>query len=229
MVQMKVATRLLDGRRVGRFTDLITLDNDATIQEALDYGYVVGKKESVKAAVSAVLKAMIDGIARDGNGRKIDGYLSINAFPKRKLADVTDEYTKAIAKVVARARMLKEFKVDTDKWSFVVEGSIGTIEITVITTGEKIGEVVLGEDVHVNGKELKMVEGDTAAWEVPEISRHGNISADKLTSDATRITIDKTALSQLAGDPESDGKVIVFTFTIGGKKAIKSAVLRYVG
>ena len=42
---MTVVTNLLNGRRVGRFANRKTLGNDETIQEAIDGGYVVGKKD----------------------------------------------------------------------------------------------------------------------------------------------------------------------------------------
>ena len=60
MVTMKVAVGTLNGRHIGRFTDLETLGSDATLQEALDYGYVTGKKSSLAAVAEGVLKAMID-------------------------------------------------------------------------------------------------------------------------------------------------------------------------
>ena len=40
---MTVVTNLLNGRRVGRFANRKTLNNDETIQEAIDGGYVVGE------------------------------------------------------------------------------------------------------------------------------------------------------------------------------------------
>lgn len=220
-----IATHVLNGRRVGRIANLKTLDDDATIKEAVVNGYVVGKPEVIRAQTCGVLKAMLAGLQRDGDGRKIDGYLSIHAFPKGKLADVTDEIVPGSLKVNARARMLKEFKFDPSDWSFVVEGSTGTLTVYVISTGEKAGEIVLGEDVMINGTELAMGEGDTMSWEVPELSRHGNVNASDITSDGTRITIDGDALAQLAGDPAADGKQIVFTLKIGGKKAVKTAIM----
>ena len=137
-------------------------------QEALDYGYVTGKKSSLAAVAEGVLKAMIDGIRKDGNGRKIDDFVSINAFARGSLKDICDELAKANVRVSVRARMLKEFKVDTTQWSFIVEGSTGTFAIEVITTGEKLGQIVLGENVKLNGRELTMGEGDTVSWSVPE-------------------------------------------------------------
>ena len=126
MVTMKVTVGTLNGRNIGRFTDLETLDSDATLQEALDYGYVTGKRPSLAAAAEGVLKAMIDGVKKDGNGRKIDDFVSINAFARGSLKDICDELDRKNVKVSVRARMLKEFKVDTTQWSFVIEGSTGT-------------------------------------------------------------------------------------------------------
>ena len=74
-----------------------------------------------------------------------------------------------------------------------------------------------------------MGEGDTVGWEIPEDGRHGNVSPTKITSDATRITLAADAFSGIVPGPELDGKTVVLTFTIGNRKAVKSAVLRYVG
>ena len=228
MVTMKVSTMSLNGRTVGRFSDLVTLGSDATLQEALDYGYVTGKKSSLAAVAEGVLKAMIDGIKKDGNGRKIDDFVSINAFARGSLKDICDELVKQNVKVSVRARMLKEFKVDTTQWSFIVEGSTGTFQIEVITTGEKLGQIVLGENVKLNGKELTLGEGDSVSWAVPETGLSGTVNAAFITSDATRITIARDGLQELF-EAENDGKLVVFTVKIGNKKSVKSAVMEYVG
>ena len=228
MVTMKVSTMTLNGRTVGRFNDLVTLGSDATLQEALDYNYVTGKKSSLAAVAEGVCKAMIDGIRKDGNGRKIDDFVSINAFARGSLKDICDELAKGGVKVSARARMLKEFKVDTAQWSFIIEGSTGTFAIEVITTGEKLGEIVLGENVKLNGKELTMGEGDSVSWSVPETGESGTVAAQFITSDATRITIARDGLQELF-DAANDGKTIVFTVRIGNKKSVKSATMKYVG
>lgn len=228
MVTMKVAVGTLNGRHIGRFTDLETLGSDATLQEALDYGYVTGKKSSLAAVAEGVLKAMIDGVKKDGNGRKIDDFVSINAFARGSLKDICDELVKQNVKVSVRARMLKEFKVDTTQWSFIFEGSSGTFAIEVVTTGERLGEIVLGENVKLNGKELAMGEGDTVSWTVPETGLSGTVGSSFITSDATRITIARDGLQELF-DAENDGKTVVFTVKIGNRKSVKSATMKYVG
>ena len=226
MVTMKVMTGMLNGHRVGRFTDLVTLGSEETLREALEYGYVTGKASSLAAVAEGVLKAMVDGIRKDGNGRKIDEFVSVNAFARGSLKDVCDELEREGVRVSVRARMLKEFKVDTAAWSFIVEGSTGTFTIEVVTTGEKIGEIVLGEDVKLNGKELAMGAGDVVEWSVPETGSAGTVDAQYVTSDATRITIAREGLAGLV-DAANDGKAVVFTVRIGGRKAVKSATMRY--
>ena len=111
MNQMKVATHVLNGRRVGYFVDLVTLGSAETLKEALDYGYVTGKESSLTAVAEGVCKAMIDGIRKDGNGRKIDDFISINAFAKGSLKDICDELTRANARVSVRARRLFYFRI----------------------------------------------------------------------------------------------------------------------
>ena len=87
MVTMKVMTGMLNGHRVGRFTDLVTLGSEETLREALEYGYVTGKASSLAAVAEGVLKAMVDGIRKDGNGRKIDEFrISADSDWVRKLA-----------------------------------------------------------------------------------------------------------------------------------------------
>ena len=49
------------------------------------------------------------------------------------------------------------------------------------------------------------------------------------SGDATRIILAADAFSGIVPGPELDGKTMVLTFTIGNRKAVKSAVLRYVG
>lgn len=53
--QVKIDTHDLNGVRVGQIVDNPGLDSDATVQEAIDYGYVVGKKEAIKAQADGVL------------------------------------------------------------------------------------------------------------------------------------------------------------------------------
>ena len=98
----------------------------------------------------------------------------------------------------------------------------------MITTGERLGEIVLGENVKLNGKELTMGEGDSVSWSVPETGESGTVGASFITSDATRITIARDGLQELF-DAANDGKTIVFTVRIGNKKSVKSATMKYVG
>ena len=174
------------------------------------------------------MKAALDGVKRDGDGRKIDGYLSINAWPKGRIADVTDEVAKSDIKVALRARMLKEFKVNPSNFTIVVEGSTGTFAIQSITTGETLGVIHLGEDVLMNGNDLAMGEGDGVSWTVPVTGASGTVAPEFVTSDIGRITIARDGLRELF-DAANDGKAVAFTVRIGGRKAVKSAEMKYVG
>ena len=227
MVKLVINTHDLNGHTVGQIMNQETLDGKATLQEAIDQGYVTGKPQVLLSIVEGVLKAMNDGVQKDGNGRKIDGYLSINAFLANRLEHICDEINRKNAKVNVRARMLKEFKIDTSGWSIVIEGSMGTFQLEVITTGEKVGEVRTGEDVLLNGKNLTLGEDDVVSFAVPEMGVERTVSAANLTSNATRITVARDGWQELF-DEDYDGKTVVFTVKIGNKIARKSAVIRYV-
>ena len=72
MAKIRIQAFDLNGRKVGRIVGQKTLDSNATLEEAIRNGYVVGQLSSVKGNVDGVMRCMIDGIQRDGNGRKID-------------------------------------------------------------------------------------------------------------------------------------------------------------
>lgn len=227
--KFKIATTVLGDRRVGQIVDNPGLNADETIKEAIDFGYVVGKPDAIKTLVNGVLKAMKRGVETDGNGRKIDEVFSLQPYATGSLADVTDPITKDRIGAVLRARMLKEMKLDTSAFSFIIEGSTGTLRITVITTGEEEGVIVLGEETQLNGFEIEMHEGDKISYRVPETGVEGEIGADAITSSKSRITLGASALSELAADPANNGRDIVFTVKIGNKKVVKSATMRING
>lgn len=227
--KLKIATTVLGDRRVGMIVENPGFDSDATIQEAIDNGYVVGKKEVIKAQVEGVLKAMYKGVEADGNGRKIDEIISLQPYAIGSLEDPTDDVTKA--KIGARlvARMLKEMKLDASRFSFIIEGATGTLRITVITTGEEEGVIIIGEAVEFNGFELEMGEGDKITYAIPESGVTGEVDRSLVTASKSRITLAPGALAELAADGANNGRDIVFTVKIGNKKVVKSAVMRING
>lgn len=227
MVKLVINAHDLNGHTVGSIKNLETLDGVATLKEAVEQGYVTGKPQVLLSIVQGVLKAMVDGVQKDGNGRKIDGYLSINAFLANHLEHICDEINSKNAKVKVHARMLKEFKIDTTDWSIVIEGSTGTFQLEVITTGEKLGVVYTGEDVLLNGKNLTLGEGDVVSFSVPEMGVERTVGASYLTSNASRITVARDGWQELF-DEDYDGKTVVFTVKIGNKVARKTAVIHYV-
>jgi len=224
-----IATHMLGDKRVGQIVNAKTLNNDETIQEAIDYAYVVGKKEAIGQTVKGVLKAMSDGVSRDGNGRKINELISLQPFMKGRLEDVTDNVDKSKLNVRLVARALKELAPDTRDWSFTVEGSASsTVTVSSITTGEVIGEIVVGENIALNGFGLELGASDTVKWAVTGTAKSGTVAAAKLAGTWTRLTITGDALAELAA-AEYNGKIIVFTLTVGGKTVVKSATLRVNG
>lgn len=223
---IKITTHVLGDNRVGQIVENPGLDSDATVQEAIDYGYVVGKKEIIKAQAEGVLKAMFEGVEKDGNGRKIDEVISLQPYAIGSLADPTDDITKEAIGARLVAHMLKQMKLDSSAFSFIIEGATGALRITVITTGENEGVIVLGEAVNFNGMELLMREGDSISYRIPESGVTGEIPFASITSEATRITLAAEALAALAADPANNGRDIVFTVKIGNKKIVKSAKLQ---
>lgn len=220
---IKITTHVLGDTRVGQIVENPGLDSDATVQEAIDYGYVVGKKEIIKAQAEGVLKAMFEGVEKDGNGRKIDEVISLQPYATGSLADPTDDITKASIGARLVAHMLKQMALDSSGFSFIIEGATGTLRITVITTGQDEGVIVLGEAVKFNGMELLMGEGDSIAYRIPESGVTGEIARELITSEPTRITLAADALAALAADSANNGRDIVFTVKIGNKKIVKAA------
>jgi len=225
---MTVVTTLLNGRRVGRFAPRKTLSNDETIQEAIDGGYVTGKKESIGQNAKGVLRGMVVGIQKDGNGRKINEFISLQPVVKGTLPDITDTIVRDVLRVRVAARTLKELQPDTSSWSFAVEGNTSdTLNITSISTGEELNVVTIGKAIDFNGFGLAMGESDTLKWAVPGTEKAGTVAPAKYTSAWTRITTTADVLSELAS-ATYDGLTIAFTVKIGGQTVTKTATLRYV-
>ena len=224
--KLKIATTLLGDRRVGMIVENSGFDSDATIQEAIDLGYVVGKKEVIKAQAEGVLKAMFKGVEADGNGRKIDEIISLQPYAVGSLEDPTDNVSKEKIGAILRARMLKNMKLDSGKFTFIIEGATGTLRMTSITTGDEEGVILLGADVQFNGFDLVMGPDDKMTYRVPESGVTGEIPAEALSSEKTRITAKGYAFNDLASDPANNGRDIVFTVKIGNKKVVKSAVMK---
>ena len=215
-------THTLGDQLVGQFAEEDGLDTDATLNEALEYGFVTSmQKEALLAQIQGVFKAMIRGVETDGNGRKIDGFVSINPFARGRLADICDEYSRSVAHVVAICRMLKAFEIDTSGWQFVIEGSTGNLVVNVVTTGEEVGVVRSGEDIMINGLHLS---GASVGFELPD-GHHYGIAPEYVTSDESRVTIDKDGLADLAAHA-ADGDIVKFKVVVGNSIGYKSAIYK---
>jgi len=222
---MTVVTTLLNGRRVGRFASRKTLSNDETIQEAIDGGYVTGKKESIGQNARGVLRGMVLGIQKDGNGRKINEFISLQPSVKGKLDDITDSIAKDALRVRVVAHVLKELKPDTSAWSIGVEGaSSDTLNITSISTGEEVNSVTLGQAVDING--FGLANPTEVKWSVIGTTKSGTVAAAKMTSSWTRITLAADVLDEIKS-AAYDGMTIAFTVKVGGQMVTKTATLKF--
>ena len=54
---IRIVTHNLNGRTVGQIVEMTGLDGAATLQEAIDMGFVQGKKELLMGQFSGVMKA----------------------------------------------------------------------------------------------------------------------------------------------------------------------------
>ena len=221
---VKVTTSSLGGNVVAHVDNPKTLSNNETIDEAISLGYVKGDRTQIGYNAKGVLKAMIKGISKDGNGRKIDEMFSVQPYTQGRLDDVTDDITKEKVTVVARARALKELKLDDSDWTVTVEGTTGNLRISSITTGESSGVITVGEAIAINGFGLALSEGDSVKWSVTGTDKSGTVASEHLSGDMTRLNIAAAALAELAS-AEYNGKTIVWTLKIGGNLGVKSAVL----
>ena len=223
--KISLETHLLNGKRVSNVIDRKSLTNDETIQEALDHGFVVGKPENLSAIARGVLKCMINGVERDGDGRKIDEYFSLQPVATGKLDDITDDIDKSKIGVKARARALKQLKIDTSEWTISTEGTTGDITISSITTGEEDGKIVVNanEATHINGN-FNTTDELVVKYYIPDTSKSSpvTIATEKITRDATRITIAAEVLAELEAE-EFEGKSIFFQVHLGNAVGIKSA------
>jgi len=215
------------GGNVGQIVGMKTLGTDECIAEAVKDAYVLGKPNYIRAHVEGILKSMIDHIGRDANGRKIDGYFSFIPYLKGRIEKITEGVDPARNYVKVVARALKEMKIDTSGWTFVIEGTEGNLRIFNISTGESANVVTVGKTIIVTGNNVTLSEDDTIDWSVPGTAKAGTFAVSTMTSDATTITINDTLAS--LNDPAYDGMAILFSFEINGRRATKSAILHVAG
>ena len=221
-INLSVTT--LGDKIVPIMNDRRTLNENEVVNEAIELGYCIGKTEQILFNVKGILQSMKRGVEKDGNGRRIDAYCSVQPALRAKLADITDELDKSTARVKLHARLLGDRVIDTSDWTITIDGSTGSIVIKSITTGEEIGVVYAGSDIDLNGTGLKMGAGDSITWRVPEAGKSGTVAAEYITSDSTRITLNGAAFLEI-DNPAYNGMLIEFTVKIGNNIGVKSATL----
>ena len=219
-----------DGGASIMFVNKQTIPLDGAIQEALEGNYCTGQITLIRNFFFGLLQSMADGVRRDGHARQIANFLTVYPVFKGEV-DLDKGFDPAVNYVMIRARLLNEMELDITNWSFedVTEGK-RSFTLQSVKAGEVIGEYLLGEVGNINGRNLPSTVADEELrihWEVEGTDKSGDIPAEKLSSDVSRIDIAEDALAELE-DETYDGKTIVFTVRGNFSNAKISAVLKYV-
>ena len=219
-----------DGGASVLFVNKQTVPLDGAIREALAGNYCTGQATLIRNFFFGIMQSMADGVRRDGHARQIANFLTVYPVFKGEI-DLERGYDPEVNGVMIRARLLNEMDLDITDWSFedVTEGK-RSFRLDSVKAGPVIGEYLLGETGNLNGKDLPSTEaGETLRvhWAVEGTDKSGDIPAEKLSSDVSRIDIAEDALAELAS-AEYDGKTIVFTVRGNFSSAKISAKLKYV-
>ena len=211
------------------FVNKQTVPLDGAISEALAGNYCTGQKTLIRNFFFGLMQSMADGVRRDGHARQIANFLTVYPVFKGEI-DLERGYDPEVNGVMIRARLLNEMDLDITDWSFedVTDGK-RSFKLDSVKAGPVIGEYHVGEIGHVNGKDLPSTEaGETLRvhWAVEGTDKSGDIPAEKLSSDVSRIDIAADALAEIA-TAEYDGKTVVFTVRGNFSSAKISATLKY--
>ena len=211
------------------FVNKQTVPLDGAIQEALAGNYCTGQATLIRNFFFGLMRSMADGVRRDGHARQIANFLTVYPVFKGEV-DLDRGFDPAVNRVMIRARLLNEMDLDITDWSFedVTPGK-RAFTLQSVKAGAVIGEYVVGETGHLNGKNLPSTEAAEELrvhWAVEGTDTSGDIPAAKLASDVSRADIASDALAELAS-AEYDGKTIVFTVRGNFSSAKIAARLRY--
>ena len=218
-----------DGGASVLFVNKQTVPLDGAITEALAGNYCTGQATLIRNFFFGLMQSMADGVRRDGHARQIANFLTVYPVFKGEI-DLERGYDPEVNGVMIRARLLNEMDLDISDWSFedVTEGK-RSFKLDSVKAGPVIGEYLLGETGHLNGKDLPSTEaGETLRihWEVEGTDKSGDIPAEKMTSDVSRIDIAADALAEIASE-EYGGKTVVFTVRGNFSSAKIAAKVKY--
>ena len=210
------------------FVNKQTVPLDGAIDEALAGNYCTGQKTLIRNFFFGLMQSMADGVRRDGHARQIANFLTVYPVFKGEV-DLERGYDPEVNGVMIRARLLNEMDLDIANWSFedVTPGK-RSFRLNTVKAGEVIGEYKVGETGNLNGKDLPSTAAGEELrihWEVVGTDKSGDVPAEKLASDVSRIDIAADALAALAGQG-LDGRTVVFTVRGNFSSARISATLR---
>ena len=218
-----------DGGASVLFVNKQTVPLDGAITEALAGNYCTGQATLIRNFFFGLMQSMADGVRRDGHARQIANFLTVYPVFKGEI-DLDRGYDPEVNGVMIRARLLNEMDLDITDWSFedVTDGK-RSFKLDSVKAGPVMGVYQLGETGNLNGKDLPSTEaGETLRvhWAVEGTDKSGDIPAEKISSDVSRIDIAADALAEIA-TAEYDGKTVVFTVRGNFSSAKISATLKY--
>ena len=214
------------GARV-QIVDKTTIPLETSIKEAVKGMTVVGDELLVQAQFEGIMRSMAEGVARDGNARQLDDFLTVYAQPYGPI-DLDKGWDSDVNGFSIKARLLNEMEIDITEWTFndVTKGR-KAFKVESVSTGESDEAIILGEVVHVNGGEFPEIAKTRVEWSVTDTDKSGEVASAHLSGDCSRIDIAAAALEEIKSEAY-DGKEIVFTVRGNFAKATAKAALKYV-
>ena len=214
------------GARV-QIVDKTTIPLETSIKEAVKGMTVVGDELLVQAQFEGIMRSMAEGVARDGNARQLDDFLTVYAQPYGPI-DLDKGWDSDVNGFSIKARLLNEMEIDITEWTFndVTKGR-KAFKVESVSTGESDEAIILGEVVHVNGGEFPEIAKTRVEWSVTDTDKSGEVASAHLSGDCSRIDIAAAALAEIKSEAY-DGKEIVFTVRGNFAKATAKATLKYV-
>ena len=217
-----------EGGATAVFVDKETTPLDGAIDDAIAGNYAIGNKALIRNTFFGLMQSMADGVRRDGRPRQVAGLITVYPVFKGPV-DLEKGFDPDVNSVMIRARLLKEIDLDITKWTFedVTPGK-RAFRLTTVKAGEKDGEVVVGSAVEINGKDVpnkSAGEPVSVSWALTDGSKSGEVAAEKISGNISRIGLAEGALTGLTAE-DDDGKEIEFTVRGNFSNATIKGVVR---
>ena len=202
-----------EGGATAVFVDKETTPLDGAIDDAIAGNYAIGNKALIRNTFFGLMLSMADGVRRDGRPRQVAGLITVYPVFKGPV-DLEKGFDPDVNNVMIRARLLKEIDLDITKWTFedVTPGK-RAFRLTTVKAGLNDGEVVVGESVEINGKDVPNKDAGepvSVSWALTDGSKSGEVAAEKISGNISRIDLAEGALTGLTAE-DDEGKEIEFT------------------